>query len=684
MLQKLKNLFCFCTIAIGAFVFAPNVFAIDKTNLTLDLNFGNNDRAAAPIVYDTSGYYHKATSTAGATSPKCNTTSCVFDGGDSMTAVGTNIFNSVNISIAVKFMPTVAISATSNYLFASASFDYRIVSANGLFISLGNTNLTTIPLATYSPYWNINRENIILVTGTSGSTKVYLNGILLTTDAAAWTNNNPTNLVIGKLDSGGGNWNGRIYYMKVWNRQLTDAEIGNIFRNTATFTKSAPRAQLVGYWPMNVGDINGSALYDRSGKNLSGTISGTTNVRGQIKEAKNFNGTTDTITIASSTPLGFGLNPFTLSAWIKPNSTGSLNRIFSRSGFAFEFGYGNGDSALYWYDGTWRSSGVSINLNEWTHVAITRSGSSYTIYKNGIGTTVAGGNPNVWGIFYIGGAAGSSAFPGAIDDARAYNYALSAIDIAQLYSAAKTVYTNVADRTGLVGWWTMDRTDKIVNGTIMQDRSPFNNRGTLSGTLTEASGVVNQSLDFNGTNSYISIPDKSSLKPTTVTVAAWVKLDGLNTVTTCGNPGVAHQYAVFKRNSRTDRFEGYGLLKNSGNGMWNFAVSSSAGVQGGASATGVAFVVGKWVHLVGTFSQPNSKIYVDGVLAGQSSSDNFALNYSTRPVFIGRSGECNGAGEGNWDAYFNGKIDDVRIYNRALSAQEVSNLYNSAKVSYIK
>lgn len=53
----------------------------------------------------------------------------------------------------------------------------------------------------------------------------------------------------------------------------------------------------------------------------------------------------------------------------------------------------------------------------------------------------------------------------------------------------------------------------------------------------------------------------------------------------------------------------------------------------------------------------------------------YPLNYGPYPVHLGRTGECGGAGKGTWDAYFSGTQDDVRIYNRALSSGEISQLY---------
>jgi hypothetical protein len=83
---------------------------------------------------------------------------------------------------------------------------------------------------------------------------------------------------------------------------------------------------------------------------------------------------------------------------------------------------------------------------------------------------------------------------------------------------------------------------------------------------------------------------------------------------------------------------------------------------------------GEWHHLAGVFdSQTNTlKMYVDGVQDGSTETTSGTLLTSTQPVSIGSA-------EPNYVSteYFNGTIDDVRIYSRALSSQEILSLYQS-------
>ena len=227
--------------------------------------------------------------------------------------------------------------------------------------------------------------------------------------------------------------------------------------------------------------------------------------------------------------------------------------------------------------------------------------------------------------------------------------------------------------SNLVGWWKFDET----SGTSAADSSGTGNTGTLTNAPAWTTGGMNNgALTFNGNNQYVSAPDAASLKPASVTVSAWVKPNDLSTYTTCG--GATQSYIVFKRNSQTGWFEGYNLFASpDGSVVFKTHDAGGGGGNTGIAASGAgALPLGQWTHIVGTFSQPDMKLYLNGALVA-SSTYNFPLDYGTRPLFIGRSGECGGSGEGIWDGYFNGTIDDVRVYNRALSAADIMTLYTS-------
>ncbi|MGD0263190.1 MAG: immunoglobulin domain-containing protein, partial [Verrucomicrobiota bacterium] len=213
---------------------------------------------------------------------------------------------------------------------------------------------------------------------------------------------------------------------------------------------------------------------------------------------------------------------------------------------------------------------------------------------------------------------------------------------------------------GLVGWWPGDGNANDIAGT---------NNGVLEGGATaSATGVVGLAFTFNGTNGYVQIPDSSVLKPTNLTVEAWVLFNSLDSAGSGSSPA-GQQYIVFKQNSRSSNFEGYDLGKwrVTGGDVFAFRVSSSSAQL--AELLSATFVTtGVWYHVAGVRGSNFTQIYVNGALEGQTNVT-FAQDYGTNALFFGTSGES------SWDHKFYGLLDEVSLYNRALSSNEVAAIY---------
>ncbi len=214
--------------------------------------------------------------------------------------------------------------------------------------------------------------------------------------------------------------------------------------------------------------------------------------------------------------------------------------------------------------------------------------------------------------------------------------------------------------SGLVGWWTGDGNATNYLGT---------NNGTLQGGATaSAVGMVGQCFSLDGTNGYVSVADSAILRPTNVTIEAWVNFSSLDTP---GTASVGEQYIVFKQNSQSGNFEGYFLGKARGaNGdYFVFGVSSPAGVSAEADST-PGLQTGVWYHVAAVRGTNFLQLYVNGQLVSQSSVG-FPLDYGTLPLYFGTSGQS------FWDRKFAGLLDEVSIYSRALSAAEILAIYNA-------
>lgn len=206
---------------------------------------------------------------------------------------------------------------------------------------------------------------------------------------------------------------------------------------------------------------------------------------------------------------------------------------------------------------------------------------------------------------------------------------------------------------GLVGHWTMDAAD--TSGGISYDSSAYDNHGTLTnGPTTGQSGQVNESILFDATNSEyidITVADTQSF-----TLAAWVNQ---NTLGTGSSPS-----GIIEMTDGQGSFNDMRSIRADSDGSFTALIRGNGAddllINGGSSTTG------EWVHVALTFDGTNAELYVDNVSVGTTSGTDVGT-ISTSFESIGRTADPN---------YFDGRIDDVRYYDRALSSREISNLYN--------
>jgi hypothetical protein len=181
------------------------------------------------------------------------------------------------------------------------------------------------------------------------------------------------------------------------------------------------------------------------------------------------------------------------------------------------------------------------------------------------------------------------------------------------------------------------------------DSSGRGNAGTVSGAVWSAAGRFGSALSFDGVNDWVTVADSSSLDLSSgMTVEAWVRpsrLGGWRTV-------------VLKE--RTGGVV-YGLYGDQGSGR----PLGQVDIGGERNAVGSASLpLNAWSHLAATFDGAVVRLYVNGVQAG---SLPFAgsMPASTGPLRLGGNAVW---GDGEW---FAGLIDEVRVYDRALSASEI-------------
>jgi hypothetical protein len=226
-----------------------------------------------------------------------------------------------------------------------------------------------------------------------------------------------------------------------------------------------------------------------------------------------------------------------------------------------------------------------------------------------------------------------------------------------------------APPAGLISWWPGDGSANDLQTT---------NNGTLMGGATAgAAGMVAQAFSFDGTNSYVQIPDSASLRPTNFTIECWVRFRSLNSAGSGSSPA-GDQYLVFKQNSRSASFEGFDLSKTriSGGDVFRLLISSASG-QSAEIRSSTLVATGAWYHVAAVRGTNFTQLYVNGVLERQTNVT-FAQDYGALPVYFGTSGQS------FWDHKLNGFLDEVSLYNRALSSNEVAAIYSAGAAGKCK
>ena len=191
-------------------------------------------------------------------------------------------------------------------------------------------------------------------------------------------------------------------------------------------------------------------------------------------------------------------------------------------------------------------------------------------------------------------------------------------------------------------------------GTTTADATGKGHTGTISGATRTASGRNGYALSFDGVNDWVTVSDAADLDLTSgMTLEAWVRpssLSGWRTV-------------VMKQNSAG---LAYGLYAND-NDPWPALTVSIAGAD--RSSVGTAqLLLNTWTHVAGTYDGATLRLYVNGVQV-RSVPQTGSMAVTTGVLRIG--------GNSVWGEYFAGLIDEVRVYDRALSEAEIQTDMNT-------
>jgi chitodextrinase len=297
-------------------------------------------------------------------------------------------------------------------------------------------------------------------------------------------------------------------------------------------------------------------------------------------------------------------------------------------------------------------AGTPLTIGSWTHVVMTHDGAKDIIYFNGVqvneknvtGALDATTHPLGIGFDPIDNA---NYFNGSLDEVQLFDVALTAPEILALYAAQNTVPSVAQGKVA----------DYPFNGNGA-DGTTFGNHADISSAslTTDRFGFGNSAVSFNGTSSEVLASNGAQLNSGTSTVSFWVKVNSL--------PGNGEAF-LFSYGGWQERFKI--SLPTHGKVVWT--TNHTNGISDMDAGGGNELPVGIWKQVVVVHDGTSDKIFIDGVLKATKAVAGL-LNSTTKPLGIG----FNAIDGGNW---FDGELDDVSMYNYALSDAAISALYNS-------
>ncbi len=198
----------------------------------------------------------------------------------------------------------------------------------------------------------------------------------------------------------------------------------------------------------------------------------------------------------------------------------------------------------------------------------------------------------------------------------------------------------------LVGYWKFNEG----SGNVAYDLSDYTNEGTINGEPKWVVGKIGAALEFDGSDDYVDCGNDTSLNINDkITVMAWVK-----------TTSTAHGYFVSK-GTAWDEIGHYAIGQEYNDPLtFQLEIAGSGGTV--ELDSNIAVNDGQWHHIVGVYDDPVVKVYVDGVEEGTMTGASSLTGSTAGDLTIGQRGGGN---------IISGIIDEVRIYNRALTEPEI-------------
>ncbi len=479
--------------------------------------------------------------------------------------------------------------------------------------------------------------------------KIFIDGALKAEKAVVGTLNPTTKpLGIGYNAIDGGNWfDGVLDDIAIYNYALTDAAIGALYTTESTFPGTP--TDLVASYSLDGKGTDATQFSNHA--DLAATATATTNRHGWASNATSGYATADNSAALQS-------DFTTISFWVKPNSFPGSGEVYLLSNGGYQERWkismpGHGKPVFTTHSGgaccADLDSGTPLTVGTWTHVVMVHDGAKDIIYFNGtqvneraaVGALDKTKYPLGFGYDPINN---SDFFDGSLDDVLIYNRALTAAEIAALYTTqnqAPVVAGNLV-------------ADYKASGNS-NDATAYNNHAAVQGAQLSSDrfGKANQAYSFNGVNQSLLAANSPQQNSANTTISFWVKpaaFPASGEVYLLSNGGYQERWKI--------------SMPNHGKPVFT---THSGGACCSDLDSGTPLTIGTWTHVAMTHDGTKDIIYFNGVQVNEKNAAG-ALDATTKPLGIGYDPIDNAN-------FFNGSLDEVQIYKVALTAAEIAALY---------
>ncbi len=507
-----------------------------------------------------------------------------------------------------------------------------------------------------------------------------------TTVASAGINDTAGAFRVGSSRTGGNFWDGRVDELRFYKRLLSPAEVQALYN-------WAPGPLM--YWSLDEG--SGQDFYDLSGNDYDGNLGDAGTVEstdpvwtaGKFGKALKFDGSDD-FAESTSTPTFNSTDNFSYELWFYDNDTGeTYGTLISHNGncctnqfVAWEANAAN-TLRIQGNSDTWAQTDTNYTSKRWNHLALTRENGSVKKYFNGVLTSTVTGNTTAIGNstpIRIGGVDTSgNDFGGIIDEVKIYNYARTPAQIIEDMNAGHPAPGSPVGSA--LGYWKFDggygdtayntgNGGSALNGNLAGATSCPQSGDSACPSWTN-SGKFGKALDFDisaTTDDYVEIASESSFDFTTqMTLSAWINKS------TVSLPAFG---AVVSKYGANGNLSYYTYVNNSEGICFRGDDDGFAPMDVEICTANSYINNNEWVHIVLTYDGSYVRLYINGREANSGS-----FPYAWSGILFNSSAALRIGGTVQGVDYFDGQIDEVKIYNFALTADQVKTEFNQGKAS---